>query len=199
MDFLSDKDVWGCCDVDDLWIYDKLILARKLGHLAGPAGVPVPSNGFYMVRPITNIRMMSRGAYKAWLSPVEDTVPDGYFWSELFQGRHISIDYNFGEQKTTVEGIRNSARLDRFYKWQRVEYPYELPAVLQDVARRSKWLNIEMVGDKIIEVHLRYNDDFLNHDCNEIFPVWRNEWNSRPSGSEWYDSPCGDRLGFWIR
>jgi len=31
--FIDDKDVWSTCPTDYLWIYDKLILARKNGYL----------------------------------------------------------------------------------------------------------------------------------------------------------------------
>jgi hypothetical protein len=69
MMYIDDKDVWATCPTDYLWIYDKLILARKSGYLAGPAGIAVPKPSWYIVRPITNIRMMSRGATKQWLTP----------------------------------------------------------------------------------------------------------------------------------
>jgi hypothetical protein len=47
-----------------------------------------------------------------------------------------------------------------------------------------------MIDDKIIEVHLRYNDDFANHDSNEIIPIWKENF---------YDSPCGERIGFLLK
>ena len=71
---VDDKDVWGKVHPDDLWIYDKLIVAKKAGYLAGPAGIPVPQAGWYIVRPITNIRMMGRGASRCWLTPELDNV-----------------------------------------------------------------------------------------------------------------------------
>jgi hypothetical protein len=49
---------------------------------------------------------------------------------------------------------------------------------------------VEVIGDKVIEVHFRYNDDFANHDATTIIPVWRDEF---------YSSPAGDRLGFILR
>ena len=199
MIFISDPDVWGQLDPSDLWIYDKLILAKKLGHQAGPAGVPVPVPNFYIVRPITNLRMMSRGAGKLWLTPsTSDQVPDGYFWSECFEGRHISIDYNYGKQTLAVEGFRNSDRLDRFCLWKKIDYPYSLPACLVSISQKYEWLNIEMIGDNIIEVHKRYNDDFANHSGSVVIPVWKDENIDKPSNASWYPSVCGDRIGFWV-
>ena len=39
---IGDPDIWDKIKPDDLWIYDKLILSRKLGYLCGPAGVAPP-------------------------------------------------------------------------------------------------------------------------------------------------------------
>ena len=197
--FIDDKDVWATCPTEYLWIYDKLILARKNGYLAGPAGIAVPKPAHYIVRPITNIRMMSRGAQKLWLTPEDtDLVPDGYFWTEWFQGRHTSVDFHYGQQHLAVEGFRNSERLDRFCRWERIEDRYEFPKVLGELWRMTPWINVEYVDGKIIEVHLRWNDDFSNHNSDVIYPVWRDNPQPQPARTKWYASPGGDRLGFWI-
>lgn len=195
---VDDKDVWHTVHSDDLWIYDKLIVAKKAGHLAGPAGVPVPHADWYIVRPITNIRMMSRGAIKQYLTPEDDIVPDGYFWSEIFTGNHISVDYHYGIQDTTVQGFRHSDRLDRFCKWTRIDIRIPIPAILRDICVKYRWLNVEYVGGKVIEIHARYNDDFCNHTGTTIIPVWRDEVTTKPDNATWYESPSAYRQGFWI-
>ena len=199
--FIDDKDVWAQCPVDYLWIYDKLILARKLGYQAAPAGIPVPQPGWYIVRPITNIRMMSRGAKKLWLTPADtDSVPDGSFWSECFEGRHTSVDFHWGKQHLAVEGFRDDAdRLDRFCRWQKITDTVTFPLVLQDLGQIAEWVNVEYVDNHIIEIHLRYNDDFSNHAGNIIYPVWRDRPFPQPPGTHWYNSPGGDRVGFWVK
>lgn len=198
---VSDRDVYDSCPVDWLWIYDKLIIARKQGVLAAPAGIPVPESGEYIVRPITNIRMMGRGARRMWIQAGDDEpVPDGYFWSEILTGPHISADYHWGEQSLTVEGFRDdSARLDRFSRWCRIEQDKPLPEILHGLEDHSEWINVEYIGDKVIEVHLRLNDDFANHDADEIWPVWPETARSQPDGTSWYASAAGERLGFWIK
>jgi hypothetical protein len=199
LDNIEDKDVWPRLDPEDLWIYDKLIVAKKLGHLAGPAGVPVSQEGWYIVRPITNIRMMSRGANKVWLTPqTADLVPDGYFWSEIFTGDHVSVDYHYGQQDLTVIGLRDSTRLDRFSCWHKIDRVMPLPEILGHVAQKYPWINVEYIGQHAIEIHARYNDDFRNHTADYIYPVWRDDPRAQPEDSSWYDSPAGDRLGFWI-
>ena len=184
---INDCDVFDNILVEDLWCLDKLILAKHLGYYCGPAGVaPVP--GTYIVRPVMNQRMMGLGASIEYLD--SDSIPLGYFWSEVFLGRHLSFDYYWGRQCLAVEGFRNSSRLDRFSHWTRVTDVFELPAILQSVADRYEWFNIEVVGNNVIETHFRYNDDFANHNAQTIVPVWRDEF---------YTSSCGDRMGFILK
>lgn len=197
--YIDDKDVWATCPTEYLWIYDKLILARKNGYPAGPAGIAAPKPGWYIIRPITNIRMMSRGATKQWLTPDDtDKIPDGYFWTECFNGRHTSVDFHYGLQTLAVEGFRDGDRLDRFSRWERIADKYKFPQVLGELWRLTPWINVEYVDSKIIEVHLRWNDDFSNHNSDIIYPVWKEDTLPQPKNTAWYPSPSGDRLGFWL-
>jgi hypothetical protein len=187
MKYLNDIDFWITTDNDDLWLFDKLILSKKLGYTCGPAGLPPPIENNFIVRPITNIRMMGRNATIKYLTPIEYDIPDGYFWCEMFKGRHLSFDYHYGQQVLAVEGFRKNERLDRFSRWEKVEDQYELPGILKPIALKYEWLNVETIDNKVIEVHLRYNDDFVNHNANVIVPIWKEDF---------YPSECGDRIGF---
>jgi len=183
---VGDADVFDSIALEDLWCVDKLILAKKLGYVCGPAGIVPPHPGQYVVRPLMNLKMMSRGAKIQYLD--SDSIPDGYFWCEVFTGRHLSFDYHWGKQVLAVEGFRNDPlRLDRFSRWTKINDAFKLPEVLQEIADRYPWFNVEVIGDKVIEVHFRYNDDFANHDATTIIPVWKDEF---------YASASGDRLGF---
>lgn len=186
---MSDSDVWDTIDPQHLWVCDKLLLAKRLGYLCGPAGVTVPSKGMYIVRPCVNFRMMSRGAEIVELDPNQDSIPDGYFWCEVFTGRHLSFDYRWGQQVLAVEGFRNSTRLDRFSRWEKVTDQYVLPTVLQQVAENVEWFNVEVIGSNVIEAHFRFNDDFANHDGDVVIPIWKEQF---------YRSECGDRVGFIV-
>jgi hypothetical protein len=185
---IGDADVFNNIAPDDLWCVDKLILAKKLGYICGPAGIPPPHPGHYVVRPIMNLKMMSKGASIQYLD--SDSIPDGYFWCEIFTGRHFSFDYHWGVQTLAVEGFRNDPlRLDRFSRWTKIDNVFKLPEILQLIADKYIWFNVEVIGDKVIEVHFRYNDDFSNHSATTIIPVWKEEF---------YFSPAGDRLGFLL-
>ena len=197
MDLIGDRDVWPTLEWKYLWVYDKLILSKKLGHLCGPAGITVPYADEYVVRPITNLQMMSVGASLQWLKP-GDHVEPGYFWCKKFTGEHITVDYFYGKQKTTAKGFPREGRLDRFDKWELIDREIPFPEKLDDLWNWVPWINIEMIGGNVIEVHFRYNDDFRNHNGKVIYPVWKDEDLPQPEGSIWYNSPCQDRLGFWV-
>ena len=197
MDVRNDYEIWEQIPWKFLWVYDKLILSKKLGHLCGPAGITVPYADEYVVRPITNLQMMSVGAKIQKLEP-GDQVEPGYFWCKKFTGEHITVDYFYGKQKTTAKGFPREGRLDRFDKWELIDREIPFPEKLDNLWNWMPWINIEMIGGNVIEVHFRYNDDFRNHNGKVIYPVWKDEDLPQPEGSIWYNSPCQDRLGFWV-
>jgi hypothetical protein len=191
MKLISDSDTLDYVDPSDLWILDKFILSKRLGYYCGPAGVMPEISGRYIVRPCVNLRMMSKGASFMHLDSNEDIIPDGYFWCEVFSGRHRSFDFHYGKQVLAVEGFRNDPdRLDRFSQWDKIDDVFLMPDVLQEISNRYMWFNIETIGDNIIEAHFRYNDDFANHNSETIIPIWKEQF---------YNSPAGDRLGFLLK
>ena len=48
---LDDDEVWDTANIEDLWVFDKLILAKKLGYQCGPAGGWTPESKNYIIRP----------------------------------------------------------------------------------------------------------------------------------------------------
>jgi hypothetical protein len=97
-----------------------------------------------------------------------------------------------------VEGFRDSERLDRFCRWEKIQHVCEFPTVLGDLYCTQPWINVEYVDGHIIEVHLRWNDDFSNHASDVIYPVWADAPIDQPPNSDWYPSASGDRLGFYV-
>ena len=189
---LYDSEVWSTVDNEDLWLFDKLILSRKLGHLCGPIGVEVPSPGYYMVRPCVNLLGMSLGASIEYIDNYTDHLPTGYFWQEIFTGRHLSIDYEDGKQIRCTEGFRNEDNVQRFDRWVVCSDIIDLPNELQQIVKKYRFVNIEMIGGKIIEVHLRGNPDF-DDDAIEIIPLWKKD------GYTFVRDSDGDRIGFFKR
>lgn len=187
---MDDCDVWKLMNGEDAWVYDKLILAKRLGYRCGPAGVAPEQSGYYIVRPISNYRGMGRGSSIMYIDAGSDIIPDGYFWCEVFRGRHLSFDYNRGIQSLAVEGIKDSDRTDRFVSWKKTNDKFTLPDILIDIAIKYEWMNIEVIGDKIIEVHLRNNPNFKDHDSDEIVVIWEENFIA---------SKEGDRIGFLLK
>lgn len=194
----EDWEAWQQTPVEDLWLYDKLILSKKLGYTCGPVGVDVPSPGQYVVRPITNLLGMGRGAEVHWLQEGTDHLPVGYFWCKRFSGRHLSVDYSDGKQILCVEGYKGlDSQLWRWFSWQlvsdKVQYPLD---------KVYPFLNCEFIGGKLIEVHLRLNPDFANvpNGTNCLIPVWH-DMNERnvPVGYRYIENKEFRRKGFFVR
>jgi hypothetical protein len=197
---LADYEVWASTDEDDLWIFDKLILSRKLGHVCGPMGVYVPTPGNYVVRPCVNLYGMSRGASIEYIEHDTEHLPDGSFWQEVFSGTHYSVDYENGNQvRCTIGVLEDPAKsLSRFKLWKVDEKHITLPSIIQHFVDKYPAVNVEIIGDKVIEVHLRGNPDFEDG-AVEIIPVWSDSQKETPSGYTFVHSPDGDRVGFFKR
>jgi hypothetical protein len=187
---IDDIDFFNNIPYEDLWIYDKLILSKYLGYKCGPAG-SLPENPCnVIVKPCVNFRGMSVGAQILYLD-AEEKVPHGFFWCEIFEGRHLSFDYNHGRQVLAVEGFKDeSKRLDRFSLWKKVSDTFVLPNKIKNIADKYEWLNIEVIGNCVIDVHLRRNSNFMNHNGNEIIPIWKENF---------YESKNQDRIGFIVK
>jgi len=195
----SEEYAWINCETNDLWLFDKLILSRKLGYKCGPAGVPVPTPGNYIVRPVTNIIGMGKGASFKYIEHDTKDLPTGSFWCQIFEGRHLSVDYHYGSPILTVEGFRNpSDPLWKFSKWQKCAEHLFMPIELS-LLRKFEYVNIEYIGKRVIEVHLRGNPDFV-HGNTVAIPVWNDDDVDQPVSDElrYIDAPDYMRKGFLI-
>lgn len=193
----DDSWTWNNCKLEDIWIFDKLILSKKLGYICGPAGVDVPTPGNYIIRPITNILGMGRKASFSFIEKTTDDLEPGMFWCEIFTGHHYSVDYRDEEQILCVEGIRNKE--DPLYKWKewkRVATSIPYPSILRTLQGRYETINVEFIGEKIIEVHLRGNMDFINNSA-KIIPVWRGENRTPPDNMVFIENKDYEREGFF--
>lgn len=195
---LTDREAWVRADPEDLWVYDKLILSRKLGYICGPADVPVPYPDEYIVRPITNILGMSIGARKRWITRDTFFLDPGTFWCEVFTGKHLTYDYIDGNQAVCYEGFLAEGSLSKFVKWQKTSDKFTPPEFVLNLSKKYGHINIECKGDKIIEMHLRPNPDWIQYNADVLIPDWK---ETACPGKEYKyvkDADAG-RLGFWIK
>ncbi|MGB5621393.1 MAG: hypothetical protein WBN65_02770 [Gammaproteobacteria bacterium] len=163
----EDGDAWRWYP-DYKWVYDKLAIAESQDLACAPHGID-PESFPVFSKPIYNMRGMGAGSgvlrtakeYKHRQRP-------GHMWMELLQGEHVSTDV---------------AVVDGTVKWQRhtVGEPLEggmfdhwtvLAAARPQVeAYLAAWvsthlpaytgmLNFETIGARIIEVHMRFADQW---------------------------------------
>ena len=105
----------------------------------------VPKPDFYIVRPCVNLAGMSRGAQIRYLEKETTHLPPGHFWCEIFEGRHISVDFKLNNksrtysQDLTVEGFRDKKNpLWKFDRWIRVNEIIKFPKGNQERILNSR-------------------------------------------------------------
>lgn len=182
--YIEDRDAWRAFP-RDRWVYNRLELAQRLGYPCGPAGVPFPWEATWLAKPVYNIRGMGRGARK-----VTDRadVPDGWCWMPCFQGPHVSVNYRRREPHddperrlstgwVPVQAVRlvtDGSGLP--VAWIRTREMPDLPDLFTDDVTESHQLNVEYVGDRVIEAHLRSGWDLSAcPDAVAALPVWEGD------------------------
>lgn len=195
---LTVSEEWNSIQPSDLWVYNKLQLSQVLGYTCGPAGLEVPNPDFYIIRPSINMMGMGRYARREYLNHSTEHLHPSEFWCEIFSGQHKSIDYHWGECELVVNGFIKSA--ETYYKWDKWELVNEkipFPEILNEFKYRYEWINIEMIGDKIIEVHFRPNADFRYGNTVAI-PIWDKVPEVIPKGYRYIEDQDFYRKGFLV-
>ena len=195
----AEDHVWQTIDPDLIWVMDKLIVSRKMRYNCGPVGLDVPHPGFYIVRPCVNMLGLGLGAEKMWLEKDTCNLPYGYFWCEWFEGRHLSVDYFYGKQELCVEGRKSADTFTHWDDWTRTDDVIPFPKMLHSISHPHKWINCEFIGGKLIEVHLRRNEDFDEH-TEHFIPVWAGQDTTPPEGYTYREYPdVHGRIGAFVK
>ncbi len=190
---------WKNVDPDDMWVFDKLILSTKLGYNCGPAGVPVPKPGRYIVRPCVNAVGLGLGAKFVDIDDVTDNLTPGHFWCEIFEGRHLSVDYHYGLQVLCVEGLKNNDTFTKWNEWKRTSDYVSRPSLILPILKKYEWVNCEYINGNLIEIHLRHNVDF-DGNIDHFIPVWEGESTIPPEGYTYRDYPdVHGRIGAFVK
>jgi len=173
---MEDKDVWKKYPDSHRW-FNKLYISELMGYECGPCGVAPERSDYYIVRPIYNLSGMSAGASKMFISSGDMTkVQPGYFWCEWFEGKHYSVTYELNNGEYKVKSCWVGEKKDlKFLKWIRSDYSPTFPS---DIKIEYPIVNIEFIGDNLIEIHLR---DTPDPDYDEIIPIWENDSTSKMS------------------
>ena len=204
MEDTAEDLIWKSINPDHIWVLDKLILSKKLGYNCGPAGVDVPQPGWYIVSPCINAMGMGLGAQRVFIEKETMHLPLGYFWCEWFDGDHYSVDYlpEYGIKILTVKGTKGSKEeLVKWSKWEKVNHKKEhkIPNLLFPIILNYYRINLEYIGNKLIEVHFRENEDFQNG-ISEFIPVWEGQKTVPPNGYKYISyEDVGGRIGAFVK
>lgn len=199
----TDFSIWPNIEPDHLWVFDKLIVAKKAGHACGPRGMDVPNPGFYMVRPVINFYGMGIGAKKIFIEKSTEFIDDGHFWCEYFEGEHLSVDYRGSNPVLSVSGKKDGHNpYQKFVYWEKVEHSIPLPQMLVKMCLLYETINCEFINGKLIEIHLRANPDF-SYGNTSMIPVWKGQSTTPPDGYTYIqDGPedsDDERIGIFVK
>ena len=164
-------------------VYDKLELALAVGLRAAPCGVDplelgMAPDALVFIKPVINLAGMSLRARAVPASAVPSD--PGCFWCEYLSGCHTSTDCLVRDGEVLwlahTVGSRQKDR-ERSVCWEvGVERP-ELEPVMAGWVRRlltgyTGICNIEMIGGRPIEVHLRGSNGFFDLYGPAFMPAW---------------------------
>ncbi len=154
---IEDRAAYPLVAESERWIFNKLILAEKLGHRCAPSGTDVAEVGPVCRRPIMNVAGNAMGGvikHEVMSGPQGFEQPAyaaGYFWCEWFDGYHEWIDFTDDIAVRWWGGVEANGMLDNT----EAAAPQfaTLPTLLQGL---SKHLVVEHIGGNIIEIAPRH-------------------------------------------
>lgn len=150
------------------WVYNKLLIAESQGLACGPHGVPPPAFPVFS-KPIMNLRGMGAGSrvlasaaeYERYLTP-------GHLWMSLLEGAHVSSDVAVckGAARWFRHCVGIPAGEGTFDHWI-IEAHGHAPLegylgrwIAKHLASYTGMINVETIGGRIIELHLRFADQW---------------------------------------
>lgn len=147
------------------WVYNKLEIAETQGLPCGLIPVP-PTEYPVVVKPLHNLFGGGLGARVVHTQEQYDLITDpGLFWSPYHFGEHHSIDLILqeGEIREMFTFRGEKLQFGAFDYWELIQDDDELleliePWIDEYMEGYTGCLNIETVGDYIIEVQLRMGD-----------------------------------------
>lgn len=182
-ELLTDEDAWLEYPAARAF-YDRQWLAAQLGYSNGDAGTAPGRPGRYFVKPIRNLLGLGIGARRVEYVPgAPFDVPRFHFWSECFEGEHLSIDYRWSVRARRwrpiccVKGVFDGmVPVCWIVQPTRRRLP-ALPVLFAKLAGlcEAGRLNVESIGGKVIECHLRSGlGDWMGapSGATTAIPVW---------------------------
>ena len=164
----TDDDVAYALYPEHRWVYNKLLICETEGLRHAPNGI-APNIFPAFSKPIYNLRGMGSGSrVLASLADYERHQGQGHFWMELLAGEHVSSDaavvdgvplwWRHALGVTLGEGV--------FDYWIVLAEPQNNIEghcgawLKRHLNTYSGMVNMETIGNKIIDVHLRFTDQW---------------------------------------
>jgi hypothetical protein len=163
----EDSDAWQWYPAQR-WVYNKLAVALSQGLDAGPHGT-IPPRFPIFSKPIINLKGMGVGSRVLHSQADYDKhYTAGHFWMTLLEGRHVSSDVAVVQGKPQwwrhVTGkVANEGTFDYWTVHAEPDSGIETPSaewVEENLPGYTGMLNLETIGGKIIEAHLRFADQW---------------------------------------
>jgi hypothetical protein len=150
------------------WVYNKLTIAESQGLKCAPHGVDPPCYPVFS-KPIFNLDGMAVGSRR--LSSAEEYAvarQPGHMWMTLLEGEHVSSDAAVVDGKMRwIRHVHGLARIGGTFDYWTIEErrrpileAYCARWIESFMAGYTGMLNIESIDNKIIEVHLRFADQW---------------------------------------
>lgn len=150
------------------WVFNKVQVAESQNLVCGLHGMEPPSYPVFS-KPVYNMRGMGTGSrvlrsakeYQRWLRP-------GHFWMQLLEGEHVSSDVVVvgGAARWWRHTIGEALDEGKFDYWtvlaeRRPEIEdYGAEWIARNLPDYTGMVNFETIGTRIIEVHLRFADQW---------------------------------------
>jgi hypothetical protein len=163
----EDSDAWLWYPAHR-WVYNKLEIALSQNVAAGPHGTPPPGYPVFS-KPIINLKGMSVGSRVLYSAEeYESFYAPGHMWVTLLEGRHVSSDVAVvrGDPQWWRHATGKPAGEGTFdYWWVHAEPDNDIEAncgqwIRRHLADYTGMINLETIGGVIIEVHLRFADQW---------------------------------------
>jgi hypothetical protein len=150
------------------WIYNKLAIAETQALVHGPHGIAPPAFPVFS-KPIYNLRGMGLEARAIGsLEEYKQVQQPGHMWMQLLMGEHLSSDVALvdGQPRWWRHVVGKALPQGAFDYWTVLAKPR--PALERhcgewlrtNLAGYTGMANLETIGDKIIEAHLRFSDQW---------------------------------------
>jgi hypothetical protein len=152
------------------WVYDRLRIAESQGLACAPHGV-MPETYPVFSKPIVNLRGMGIGSRIIHSQiDMEATLTAGHFWMPMLTGAHVSTDCAVvqGDIKWIRHATGVPTKNGMFSHWtiHAAEdaglHRYLQSWLSKNLADYTGMLNIETIGGRIIEMHLRFADQWCD-------------------------------------